>query len=169
MQSHERPMPSDAVDERETLTGFLRWQRATFEWKISELPDEGWDRTVAASTMTLAGLVSHLTFVEDHWSQTVFRGSEIAPWNEVDWESTPEYDWHLAIGADPETLVERWREACVRADEAYAAAEHVGQVAAAESQPVNLRWIYVHMIEEYARHNGHADLIREAIDGQTGE
>ncbi|WP_203567602.1 DinB family protein [Aestuariimicrobium ganziense] len=173
MRNFDRPEPRQTGDERQTLTDFLAWQRATFEWKLTDLPDSGWDATVGVSSITLRGLVKHLWYVETYWAHEAFAGTEPPPpWDTVDWEADNDWDWHSATEDDPAWLVEQWKAACASADEIYAAAElSEAPLVPRRSgpEPISLRWILVHMVEEYARHNGHADLIREAVDGQTGE
>jgi hypothetical protein len=97
------------------------------------------------------------------------------PWNAVDWTAEPDWEWKTAADDSPEQLREQWRSAVesARADTAAALAagglDQLAQRSWSDGRTPNLRWILCHMIEEYARHNGHADLIREAVDGQTGE
>ena len=171
-----RPEPPVAADEVATLLGFLDFQRATFAWKCQGLDADGLGMTVAASTMTLGGMLKHLALVERSWCSRRLHGRPIgAPWNEVDWSADPDWDWHSAARDSPEQLRGMWREAVEqsRADVSEALADggldRLARQGWADGRTPSLRWILCHLIEEYARHNGHADLIREAVDGETGE
>lgn len=171
-----RPEPPTDGDEVAAVLGFLDFQRATLAWKCGGLDATGLAATTASSAMTLGGLLKHMAFVEDHWFHRVLADAEpVAPWDSVDWTVDPDWDWCSAADDTPEQLFAVWREAIERSR------YHVGR-ALGEGGPEqlarqecfggvrpNLRWILLHMIEEYARHNGHADLLREAVDGQTGE
>ncbi len=171
-----RPEPPIAADEVATLLGFLDFQRATFEWKCSGLDASGLNTSVAASTMTLGGMLKHMALVEDQWFCWVLHGEkQWPPWDTVDWKADRDWDWHSAADDTPEQLRVMWRTSVERARERVAAAladGGMGRLAdynGSHGPPPSLRWIVCHMIEEYARHNGHADLIREAVDGATGE
>ncbi|SEO32265.1 DinB family protein [Actinacidiphila rubida] len=171
-----RPEPPATADEKDTLLGFLEFQRATFAWKCRGLDAKGLAATVAASSMTLGGMMKHLALVEDWWfSQWLAGLPEPAPWDTVDWDADADWDWHSAAENTPEELEGLWQEAVERSRARVAdalAAGDLGQSAKRRNDKgwsPNMRWILCHMIEEYARHNGHADLIREAVDGTTGE
>jgi uncharacterized damage-inducible protein DinB len=165
--------PPLAGTEQETLLGFLDYHRDTLMTKVDGLSQEQLGRDHPPSTMTLAGLVKHLAYVEDGWFHETFAGHQIPePWNEVDWTDDPDWEWHSAVDDDPEALRAIWNTSVARSKEAVAAAESLEQPSkqtGREGRPFSLRWILCHMVEEYARHNGHADLLREAIDGSTGE
>jgi len=175
VDEHGRPDVPQSADERATLLGFLDHQRATLDWKTRGLDAAGLRATVGTSTITLGGLVKHLAFVEDFWFSRTLRGRDPAmSWITGEWETDSDRSWHPSPEESYEQLHARWQEATVHSrvsvDEALA--EGGLDMAARQSssgQPPSLRWIVVHMIEEYARHNGHADLIRESVDGQTGE
>jgi hypothetical protein len=181
-----RPEPEPAVGELETLLGYLEFHRATLEWKTRGLSTEQLRRTTAASSMTLGGLLMHMAYVEDHWFIGSLHDRErMPPWSTVDWKATPDWEWDSAhtmsgdeLRAQWTTSVERCRAALEEALLAAgarapgAAADPLGALAKRafpSGERPSLRWILVHMIEEYARHNGHADLLREAVDGETGE
>jgi uncharacterized damage-inducible protein DinB len=171
-----RPEPPIAADEQSTLLGFLEYQRATFAWKTAGLDAGGLNTRVAASSMTLGGMLKHLAFVESYWLTYQLHGGDPgAPWNEVDWESDPDWDWNSAAEDSPEQLRSMWRNAVSVANDRISEAlaeggmDHLAARQFDEYDSPSLRWIVIHMIEEYARHNGHADLIRESIDGETGE
>ena len=171
-----RPEPPIAADEVGTLLGFLDYQRATLEWKCSGLDADSLRATTAASTMTLGGMLKHMSFVEHDWFSGSLhdRGPE-APWNTVDWSADRDWDWHSAAEDSPADLWALWRTAVERSRALVASAlsegglDQLAQRAWPNGERPSLRWIVVHMIEEYARHNGHADLLRESIDGETGE
>jgi uncharacterized damage-inducible protein DinB len=171
-----RPEPPPAGDEVETLLGFLEYQRATFAWKCSGLDAAGLAATVGASTMTLGGMLKHLALVERSWFSRSLHGRAVgAPWDGVDWDADNDWDWHSAAHDTPEQLRALWQNAVEhsRADVAEALAEggldRLARRSWADGRTPSLRWILCHLIEEYARHNGHADLLRESVDGETGE
>jgi uncharacterized damage-inducible protein DinB len=162
-----------AADERTTLLAFLNWHRDTLRNKTEGLNTEQLDTTLPPSTMTLGGLLKHMAYVEDFWFGANFLGrSQAPPFGDVDWKADPDWDWHSASGAPPEelrTLFDRFVEASDKIITAAASLDEVGvRRSRRTGEDISMRWILVHMIEEYARHNGHADLIRESIDGSTG-
>jgi len=170
-----RPEPPLAGDETETLLGSLERQRATFAWKVGELDDEALGIRLGPSTITLGGLVKHLALVEDEVFTQALLGRPLpAPWNAVDWEGESDWEWHSAADDSAEQLYALWQSAVGRSRDAVRRAlgagglEHTADVVLAGGPP-NLRRLLVDMIEEYARHTGHADLIRESIDGLVGE
>jgi uncharacterized damage-inducible protein DinB len=172
-----RPEPPMDGDELATLTGFLEFQRATLAWKTGGLTAEQLDQTAAKSSMTLGGLLKHLAYVEQKWFHVVLHDREpLEPWASVDWKADGDWDWHSAADDSPEQLKALWHNEVERArrcvEEALATGD-LGQLGKrapwADGKKVSLRWILTHMVEEYSRHNGHADLIREAIDGEVGE
>ena len=177
VDEHGRPEPPLAADETATLLGFLDYQRATLAWKCAGLDAAGLATTVAASSMTLGGMLKHLALVEDSWfSQSLYgRDAEPSWWDEVDWDADRDWDWHSAAADSPGQLLALWRDAVTRSRALVAEALTAGgldQLARRtwpDGRTPSLRWIVCHMIEEYARHNGHADLIRESLDGETGE
>jgi uncharacterized damage-inducible protein DinB len=171
-----RPEPPLAADELTTLLGFLDYQRATLDWKSRGLDAAGLRATVGASSMTLGGLLKHLAWVEDYWFSRRLHGRDPgAPWNMVDWTTDPDWDWNSAAEDSPEQLHTLWEDAVTHSRKMIDEALAEGGLDVLARQPwpngesPSLRWILFHMIEEYARHNGHADLIRESVDGQTGE
>lgn len=171
-----RPEPPISADETGTLLGFLDYQRATLAWKCAGLDAAGLSATVAASSMTLGGILKHMALVEEHWFIRSLHGRDAQPpWDTVDWKADQDWDWHSAAHDSPEQLHALWQEAVTRSRSAVAEALDQGGLAQParrtwpDGRAPSLRWIVVHMIEEYARHNGHADLLRESVDGQTGE
>jgi uncharacterized damage-inducible protein DinB len=165
--------PPTRAGELATLAGFLRWQRGTLELKCSGLDAAAMARrSVEPSMMSLLGLVRHLTDVERAWFRKIMAGQDVPPRYRS--REQPDGDFEGAV-ADPAVVAEAWRawrEEIAFADEFVAAApglDLVGKVPDAGRGPMSLRWVLTHMIEEYARHNGHADLLRERIDGAVGE
>lgn len=169
--------PPVAGDELATLVGALERQRATFAWKVGGLDRDALSVRVGASAITLGGLVKHLAFTEVIWFCTRVAGQRPgSPWEDVDWDADPEWPWTSAAQDDPEELYALWRASVLRAraalDEAVAARGLDGRTAWADDDDAehpSLRRVLVDMLEEYARHTGHADLYREAVDGVVGE
>ncbi len=176
VDEHGRPEPPVDADETATLLGFLDHHRATLAWRCRGLGEDGLSVTVAASSMTLGGMLAHMAYVEDHWFSYYLHGRDPAGlWNTDGWEVDPDLAWHLATGRTPDELGTMWQNAVARSrtlvTEALAGGglSRPAERAWPDGRAPSLRWILVHMIEEYARHNGHADLIRERIDGVTGD
>ena len=176
IDEHGRPEPLPAADETASILGFLEYHRATFAWKTNGLDADGLRATVGVSTMTLGGMLKHLALVEDSWFCHSLHGRDYQPrWAAVDWDADPDWEWHSAAQDSPGELRATWEDAVARSraavDEAFAAGglEQLARRGWPDGRSPSLRWILLHMIEEYARHNGHADLIRESVDGETGE
>ena len=171
----DRPTKPGTADELTTLTGFLDWQRATLVKKAGGLDAEQLGRTLAPSTMTLGSLVTHLAWVESWWFVEVFLGERPGdPWASLDWKADDDAEWSTAAGRGPDEIWALWDTEVARARRIVAESADPDAVAAGhrsrpKATPVSLRWILVHMIEEYARHLGHADLIRESVDGSVGQ
>lgn len=171
-----RPEPPLAKGEAATLVGFLDFQRATLEWKTRDLDADGLRRRLPGhpSTMTLAGLLKHLAWVEDYWFTEVLSHAPMPePWAGVDWKADENWEWSSATTEHPGAVRAVWAASVERSRAALASA---GTDSLGTTHPawggrgeVSVRWILTHMVEEYARHNGHADLLRELVDGQTGE
>jgi len=158
--------------EPEVTMAYLDYHRDTLLWKTAGLTKEQLAQPLAPSTMTLGGLLKHLALVEDSWFTRRFAGDDMPePWASVDWKADPDWEWHTAAADEPEELLALWRTSVERSRSVVAGLD----LDAVSAEPTrwgghfNLRWMLLHMIEEYARHNGHADLLREAIDGETGE
>lgn len=171
-----RPEPPVADDETATLLGFLEFHRATLAWKCAGLDEAGLRTTVGASSMTLGGMLKHLAYVEDVWFSRRLHGHDPQPpWDTVDWTADPDWDWHSAAEDSPEQLHALWQDAVTRSRSLVTAAladdglERLARHTWPDGRTPSLRWILCHMVEEYARHNGHADLLRESVDGLTGE
>jgi uncharacterized damage-inducible protein DinB len=176
IDEHGRPEPPIDGDELATLVGFLDYQRATLAWKCAGMDAAGLRARVGASSMTLGGLLKHMAYVEDHWFSIALRDNNPhPPWDSVDWEADRDWEWNTAANDTPDELRGLWHEAVERSRDHLDAALAAGDLAQTaqrkwpSGEAPSLRWILVHMIEEYARHNGHADLLRESVDGETGE
>ncbi len=170
------PEPPVAGDETATLLGSLDRQRATFAWKCGGLDRGGLTATVGASTMTLGGLLKHLALVEDaYFSERLLDRDPGAPWNTVDWDADRDWEWRTAAQDSPEELYALWHQAVDRSRATLTAAladgglDQLARKAWPDGRAPSLRRILIDLIEEYARHVGHADLLRESVDGLTGE
>ncbi|WP_296602071.1 DinB family protein [Nocardioides sp.] len=159
--------------ERAALQGFLDHNRDVLRRKCSGLSAEQLALRHPPSTMTLGGMLKHLAWVEAFWSRRVFLGQPMAePWASGGWKDDDDWEWHSAVDDSPEDLWSLFEAEVAAADEIYAAAHLDDQATRADPHSgdrATVRWILLHLLEEYARHNGHADLIRESIDGATGE
>lgn len=156
-----------AADERATLMAFLRHQRRFLIRKASGLTDEQVRlASCPPSDLTLLGLVRHAAEVERYWAKTSFGGLDVGHLYES--EADPDGDFHPPPEATLADALEILRDEADEADRIYAGAR-LDDIEKCDRNFYSLRWILVHLIEEYARHLGHADLIRQAIDGQTGE
>jgi len=171
------PEPPLAADEATAIVAALDRQRATLAWKCGGLDADGLRATTAASTITLGALLKHLALVEDNTFTRRIGGRAMPPpWTEVDWDAEPEWDWRSAADDTPEQLSSLWREAVARSRDALdevLARGGMDQVVTSmkddEGRSPNLRRVLLDTLEEYARHVGHADIIRESIDGLVGE
>ena len=168
--------PPIAGTEAEHLTGVLDRQRATFRWKAADLDPVALRRTIGASAMTLGGLLKHLAFVEDlYLTARLQQTSPGKPWEDVDWEAEPGWDWTSAASDTPEQLYALHDAAIARSRDHLAAAiadgglDQVIDLGWSGGNNPSLRRLVCDLIEEYGRHTGHADLLREAVDGRVGE
>jgi uncharacterized damage-inducible protein DinB len=156
-------------DERTMLEGYLEWQRQTLLWKCAGLTAEQLKIASAPpSNLTLLGLVRHLTEVERAWFTVRVHGRSPDPVYCTD--ERPDADFEDIADADAEADFARFQAECQASRESVAGLplEHTF-LHPRTKRNISLRWVYLHMIEEYARHNGHADLLRERIDGATGD
>ncbi|HEY6492138.1 MAG TPA: DinB family protein [Trebonia sp.] len=169
MTTLERPLPPLNADERTTLEGWLEFHRVTLAMKCEGLNDEQAASTpVSPSALSLTGIVQHVAEVERNWFRRVLAGEQVPPIYDPQADPHgPDGGFELAEGAALGDALTTWRAEIAQARE-HCAARSLADTGRFAGQEVSLRWIYVHMIEEYARHNGHADLIRERIDGTTG-
>ncbi|MEW2416862.1 DinB family protein [Streptomyces sp. NPDC046866] len=164
----ERTPPPLTGNERETLRAFLDYHRATLAWKCEGLGDEELRRaSMPPSTLSLLGLVRHMAEVERHWFRRILGGEDVAHlWSDThDFQAA--YD---ATGATREEAFAAWRAEVEHSRRIEAAAASLDVTAHVPSckEDASMRLIMLHMIHEYARHNGHADFLREAVDGATG-
>lgn len=165
--SGERPDLPRTAGERETLTSLLDWHRRTFELKCQGLtPEQLAERSVEPSSLSLHGLLRHLTGGERWWFRIQFAGED-APMLYYS-DERPEQDFDDTDG-DVGAAWAAWHAECERSRAIVAAAslDDTGRTVR-DGDPFSLRWLLTHVIAEYARHNGHADLLRERIDRRTG-
>lgn len=170
----ERVRPPTNGPEVLQLRAWLDFHRDTLKQKAMGLTREQLALTLGPSTLTLGGLLKHMALVEDNWFSIVLLGNEDAePWRGVDWDSDPDWEFRTAADDSPEVLLGLLEDAIAASDRIL---DEIGdnldlvakRTRSQTGEAFDLRWILIHMVEEYARHNGHADLIRESIDGATG-
>jgi uncharacterized damage-inducible protein DinB len=170
------PLPDDRVNppfiagERAMLESWLEFHRATLLVKCADLADDQLKvRSVPPSSLSLLGLVRHMAKVEHVWFQRTMAGADTPRLYSTD--NDPDGDFDNLATADAATDLAAFHTQVEAARQVAAQHDSLDAIAAAprHGQSVSLRWIYVHMIEEYARHNGHADLLRECIDGAVGD
>jgi uncharacterized damage-inducible protein DinB len=154
------------------LLQFLAYQRSTVRRKVDGLDHAQLNSASTVSSLTLAALLKHLALVEDSWIHGRFAGNaEPEPWASAPFDADDDWDFHSASGDTGEYLLELYAAAAARTD-AIVAVRSLDDLSIDPDRNGNLwtlRWALLHLIEETARHAGHADLIREAIDGTTGE
>ena len=168
--------PPAAGNEADTLLGSLERQRRTFAWKCGNLDAAGLQATIGPSTMTLGGLLKHLALIEDYYfSVQLHGGTQHPPFDTAPWDADPDWEWHSAAADSPAELMSLWREVAARSRVLIAEAiadgglDRPAQITWPDGRTPSLRRLLIDMIEEYARHTGHADLIRESVDGLVGE
>lgn len=168
--------PPLAGTDAEHLVGALERLRTTFRWKADDLDAAGLNTRVGASSLTLGGLLKHLARAEDTLFIYKFAGRQLgAPWNAGDWDNNPDWDFTSAASDTPEQLYELWDSTVARSRrtlaELLAADGGLDQLGRTwpDGSRLSLRRLLCDLIEEYGRHTGHADLIREAVDGRVGE
>ncbi len=168
--------PPLAGTEAEHLAGTLDRLRATFRWKADGLDAAGLRTRAGASTLTLGGLLKHLAVVEDHTFTGKLSGEPLgAPWDATGWDGTGDWDFASAADDSPEELYALYDGAVGRARARVQAALADGgldqpvHVSDEEGRHASLRRLLCDLVEEYGRHTGHADLLREAVDGRVGE
>lgn len=168
--------PPIAGGEAEHLWGALHRLRATFRWKVDGLDHDQLNTRCASSDLTLAKLIKHLTHCEaDCFTRRIDGSRPGEPWDSVDWEATPDWDFDTAVDDSPAELYARYDAAVVLSKERFWTAVARGgmdqsvHLAWPDGRHINLRRLICDFIEEYGRHTGHADLLREAVDGRVGE
>ena len=170
------PDPSMTAGEAETLLFAIDRSRAQFAWKCGGLDAAGLSKRYPPSAMTLGGLLKHLALVEDNYTAVHLTGQWTGlPWDAADFEADPDWEWHSAADDSPEELYALWRGAVERFRAAMArkladgGLDQPSKFTTPSGESPNLRRILVDLHDEYARHVGHADLLREAVDGLVGE
>ncbi|WP_213457133.1 mycothiol transferase [Rhizomonospora bruguierae] len=175
--ANDRPWePPLSGTEVEHLVGALDRLRATFRWKADDLDTTGLRTRVGASTLTLGGLLKHLAMVEDHTFTGKLRGEPIGgPWAALGWDGTNDWEFTSAGEDSPELLYALWDAAVDRSRARLGRALAEGgldqpvHASTPDGRQASLRRLVCDLIEEYGRHTGHADLLREAVDGRAGE
>jgi uncharacterized damage-inducible protein DinB len=167
---------SAAVTETDSLLSVLERNRRTFAWKTAGLDEKDLRATTAASSMTLGGLIKHVALVEADWLAVKLAGQEYgAPWEAVDFDTDPDWEWRTGALGSPDEVYGLWRDAVERSRALVAEViEKRGLDGPAaftwpDGRTPTVRAMLLDMIEEYARHTGHADILREAVDGRVGE
>ncbi|MFE9774591.1 DinB family protein [Streptomyces sp. NPDC005931] len=167
----ERRIPDPHADERTMLEGWLDFHRQTLAWKCEGLSDDRLrTAAVAPSTLSLMGLVRHMAEVERIWFRKVLADDSPGPIYFSD--ADPDGEFRLSEADTWQEAYRTWQAEigiARRIASGFGLDDDSRAVSRIGGGPVTLRWVYTHMIEEYARHNGHADLIRERIDGATGD
>lgn len=179
LSTDDRVDPPPQGDVVQVLRGFLDFHRHTLLRKAAGLSADDLERPHPPSTITLGGLLGHLAFVEDFWIEDVLLGGQPAePFASADWDADEDWEWTFGR-TQPAHAAAVLREVWARTDarlDAWVA--EPGDVPPEQRLSIGTRgdlghltltWVLTHLVEEYARHNGHADLLREAIDGSTGE
>jgi hypothetical protein len=168
--------PPLAGTEAEHLVGALERLRTTFRWKADDLDAAGLQTRIGASLLSLAGLLKHLAAVEDYTFTTKLSGQPIgAPWDAADREGSNDWEFTSAANDTPEQLYALWDGAVERSRARLDAAladgglDRLVHLSGPDGRHASLRRLLCDLIEEYGRHTGHADLLREAVDGLVGE
>ena len=165
MAEPSRKDPPRSASEQITLSSFLDYHRDTLLWKVDGLSREELTRRLVPSTTTLLGLVKHMANVERWWFRIVFADESVETIGDDD---DPDADWRIEPSETADDVLALYRD---EVDRSRAIVQHASldDPARRPGREETLRWILVHMIEETARHNGHADILREMIDGSTGD
>jgi len=171
--AHMRIDPDPGGSELQLLGQYLDYQRETVLLKSDGLSGKQLVQKLLPSDLTLGGLLYHLALVEESWMEVRFLGRpERDPWVSVDWDTDPNWEFSTAADLRPEELRQRYREACDRSRQVVSDATSLDQQSVQPRRDGThfcLRWVLLHLIEETARNAGHADFLREAIDGAVGE
>jgi hypothetical protein len=168
--------PPLAGTELEHLLGALERLRTTFRWKADDLDATGLTTGISTSSLTLGGLLKHLAAAEDYHFTTKLRGEPVgAPWDATGWDGSNDWEFESAADDTPDELYMLWDGAVERSRERLGAAlaegglDQLVHASAPDGRHASLRRLVFDLIEEYGRHTGHADLLREAVDGRVGE
>jgi uncharacterized damage-inducible protein DinB len=164
----KRAIPPLNADELPTLAAFLDYLRGAIVIKVTGLDDEALRRPMTPSGVCLLGIVKHLAYVERWWFPHTFSGQDVEfPWTDDD----PDADWRIEPGDATRDVIDLYLAECERGRKivAESSPEQLSARSSRTQERITLRWIVTHMIEETGRHAGHADILRELIDGQTGE
>lgn len=168
--------PPLAGTEVEHLTGALDRLRTTFRWKADDLDKDGLQTRIGASALTIGGLLKHLAACEDYLFTQKLKGEPIgAPWDTTGWDGSNDWEFSSAADDSPEQLYAYWDGAVERSRQRLGAAladgglDQLVYVSGPDDERASLRRLLCDLIEEYGRHTGHTDLLREAVDGRTGE
>jgi uncharacterized damage-inducible protein DinB len=163
----ERPWPPQVADERTALAGQLDYHRATILMKFDGLDDEQATRVMVPSGLSMLSLLKHMADNEHSWFAKIFAGLDEAGFYST--EDDPQAEWRIDPGDTIDSIAADYQRVCQRSRDIVAAAPSFDQVVVTPWQEqIDLRGITIHMIEETARHNGHADIMRELLDGTTG-
>ena len=166
-----RTDPPLSGTETEILAGFADFLRETVHLKAEGLDAAGLAATLSPSDLTLGGMLKHLAFVEDYWVSHMLLGHDPSPpWDTAPWDDDADWDWHSAAVDTPEQIRGLWRDAVEKSRADFPT--DLGQLSVRttrDGEHFSARWVLAHLAEEYGRHAGHADLIRQSIDGVTGE
>jgi hypothetical protein len=163
--------PDPAGSEAELLGQYLDVQRAALLARTEGLDQEQLGQAHPPSSLTLGGLLHHLALAEEDWMEIHFLGQpDRPPFANADWSRDPDWQFRVPQGMQPEQLRQHYRDACERSRAVVRQASGLDQMSAksVRGSHFSLRWVLLHLIEETARHAGHADLLREAIDGSVG-
>jgi hypothetical protein len=168
--------PPFAGTETEHLVGALDRLRTTFRWKADDLDSAGLQASIGASALTLGGLLKHLALIEDYVFTTKLTGEPMGtPWDDADMDGSDDWEFTSAASDSPEQLYALWDDAVERSRARLGKAladgglDQLVHAAAPDGRQASLRRLVCDLIEEYGRHTGHADLIRELVDGRAGE
>jgi uncharacterized damage-inducible protein DinB len=175
-EAAEKSDESAANGEEQSVLAVLERNRRTFAWKTSGLDEAALRATTAASAMTLGGLVKHVALVEADWLAVKLAGQGYGPpWDAVDFDADPDWEWRTGALDAPDDVYAVWREAVDRSRALVAEVIRDRGLDGSASftwpggHTPTVRDMLLDMIEEYARHTGHADILREAVDGRVGE
>jgi uncharacterized damage-inducible protein DinB len=175
-ETDPRPSSSEVPSEAESLLSVLDRNRRTFAWKTSGLDEKGLRATTAARAMTLGGLIKHVALVEADWLAVKLAGQEYGtPWDGVDFDANPDWEWRTGALDAPDDVHALWRDAVERSRELVAevikerSLDGPASFTWPDGRTPTVRAMLLDMVEEYARHTGHADILREAVDGRVGE